>query len=142
MSSVDARERFRPTARAYTKANRLVFSAAMPFWLLCILIMVATHDGSYTFVAMAVFWAVCIVGAVLAPKLTCPVCDQNPEKRPEHFCPECGHTPLSERVNIMGFRRCDHCAKTLRIGKGRPGYTIRFCTHCGTHLTDNGIRSA
>lgn len=73
---------------------------------------------------------------LLMPK--CPLC-QNciylPPAGP--YCPTCGKSHLQKAR--WGSRYCTVCKNHLTNNRGGRTYKIKYCTHCGVTLSDQGL---
>ena len=70
------------------------------------------------------------------PKCTsCQNCIQLPPAGP--YCPTCGNDHLQKAR--WGGAYCMVCKNHLTHNRGGRTYKIKYCTHCGVHLSDRGI---
>lgn len=81
------------------------------------------------------------IGTCANPPPNCPTCHESPWELVTRCCPECGKE-LAER----GKAPCPHCESRLErysspnSFKSDPLYSVRYCTHCATRLSTNGLR--
>lgn len=87
------------------------------------------------------FWAILFFGSIVIGRLNCTACERNVRCGPERYCPACGAGGSVKNGGLWSFRtpRCELCDTALPSGKGGPRYKIKFCTHCGAHLSDAGV---
>lgn len=108
----------------------------------------ATSRGTSALGAAAILTNVALV-AVLAtcallcfrPRLRCPHCTENIQRRWKSYCTECGSGKVHQPP-FLGWRllpRCDACGREPVRTRGGRLYAIRFCTHCGAYLHEAGV---
>ncbi len=88
--------------------------------------------------------AVALVLVAIPNRESCPVCRKNIEKRWRSFCSECGSDKLMHPRFLsltLHYPECRSCRKTpFWTGRGQVrGHKVRYCTHCGAHLSTDGI---
>lgn len=94
-------------------------------------------------IAGCCFLALIVGSTLLSPKLVCPVCLSNPTDRLNRYCPKCGRESIRDEDRKPGvLPTCSACGGRLwrsKRGSGVELYPICYCTHCGSHLDDEGV---
>ena len=68
----------------------------------------------------------------------CPSCQNCIQLPPTgKYCPTCGNSHLQETK--WGVIYCVVCQKYLTNNRSGRTYKIKYCTHCGVHLSDRGV---
>jgi len=106
-----------------------------------------------------------IFSQTVIPRLICPACAKTLDKDLGHYCPECGSNKIqapealewsqlrnlskTELVEKMKLTQphCKTCGGSFELPRGggrtRRGairrYKVRFCTHCGLQLDQEGF---
>jgi ribosomal protein S27E len=137
--SVDVRSAFHPIATSYRKRKRVASFVIVPVILFLIFAMFVLHSTTYAIIGVVCFAVLAVVADIFTPKLICPSCLKKADSRLEQFCPECGHATIIDAGRSWSWPRCGTCGKQLVFSRGRPFYSIRFCTHCAAHLDDEGV---
>ena len=135
---VDARREFLSVATAYRRRKRLASFVILPMFLFTgfaaiLLSRAYALAGGLSFVAMVT------LADFFIPKLACPVCHAEADKKLGKFCPACGHATIRAGKGIWSWPRCSTCGKQLVHTKGNAYYPICYCTHCSAHLDDEGL---
>ena len=69
----------------------------------------------------------------------CPSCNNHLSlTKLGDYCPECGKSQFDKSNWVLG-PKCKDCGKWLKYDKRGRHYKIRFCTHCGVFLDENGF---
>ena len=135
----DYRAAFQEIAKAWKRTNLCLSLVIIPgalSWLM-IEFWPAAHDVGVA--GFIVCWAIIFLGSFAIGKLLCPACNKDTRSTPECYCPQCGARESIKSKGLFRSPKCEICEATLGRGKGGPRYTIKFCTHCGAHLSDEGV---
>jgi hypothetical protein len=138
VSNVDARETFRPLAIVYRRRKRAASFIILPVFAFTGFAMFFL-PSAYAWVGGACFIVLAIVADTFTPKLSCPVCRKKTDSKLDRFCPECGHESISKPSGFWSWPKCGNCGKQLVHARGRPYWSICYCTHCSAHLDDDGL---
>ena len=85
-----------------------------------------------------------IWGWLGTPSMVCPACQHGVDlDHVANHCPHCGAAPVSH-VGLYDTPFCKPCGRELTKedeGDGDDGrtYSIRYCTHCGLLLDEQGL---
>jgi len=138
----DVRDEFRPIAQAYRRKKCFELLFMTPAFAISGAAMVFLAVP-YSIIAAVCFFTLVAVAGWFAPKLVCLVCRMDAESRLDQFCPVCGARTIGEEERRKGaLPTCPGCGKRLwrsKRGAGVALYSICFCTHCGSHLDDQGL---
>ena len=142
----DFREQFAPIARREQKRKfwSLVFGAIGA----CIFIPLFFWNAPRVYVTTVVM-PVAFGGAMLAiwsiarsGGLKCPACSKRVEAL-DRFCPVCGTAGLKEASSVPMIdptMHCECCNRNYLPGSGaNRRFRVRYCTHCGGFLDNEGI---
>jgi hypothetical protein len=143
----DCRQAFGETVAAW-KRRRLYLEFGMIPALLCLLAGVVWREARA--VAGVIFLIVMVplfIVGMASRRLECPACHGNTRSRLGPCCPNCGASesvrypkPKSFRLMSVESPKCERC--DAAVGRGNRGallYSIKFCTHCGAHVSDKGV---
>lgn len=85
-------------------------------------------------------FVVFLVSLFWSRRLKCPACRRRLIDRIGRFCPECGNRSLEEPDprDLLPAHPCTACSKKLHWGKGAR-IQLRYCTHCGLLLDEQGV---
>lgn len=125
-----------------------VIAVGAIYALLVILHLVAAPRGIPRSHTASVLWEVSFIPMLVAcalviffPRLYCPRCDGNLQRRWKNYCSECGSGKVHQPP-FIGWRllpRCDACGREPVHPRGGRQYVIRFCTHCGAYVHETGV---
>lgn len=136
MNAKDFRDEFTPIARRNRNLKRWVKRLVGP--LICFLIL--TWPDEYRIVGI-IGAAVCVLLMLLCffniPRLICPSCKKPVDEVADTHCPTCGEQPLEKRSTMMSY--CRLCARRFFKHRLFRGYQVRYCTHCGANLDEDGV---
>ena len=127
------REAFRPIAGTYRSHQRVFHWAGLGFVIGIVVVCSLGTLHSDTTIAFSFSMICLLVGVgslVTGPPLICPGCHNGLESRPEHYCPECGGSPVQPATWCQPAE-CTVCGKVVRYYKGGRRFKLRACTHCG-----------
>lgn len=138
MNANDFREEFSTTARRQKMATRGVKRLIGP--LLCFALLTVPVEYRQIGITGVEICLVLILGFLLIlPKPICPSCKKSPKQPVKTYCPECGTQPLEKRKGIFPHLFCKFCVTKFFDRRIWRRYKIRYCTHCGASLDDDGF---
>jgi len=85
---------------------------------------------------IGIFWAV--IGYALT-RIRCPACKKVQGDSLSKFCPSCGAESLRKEGMVFEKMVCSSCQKVYRRGKGGYSFKTRYCTCCGSFLSDGEV---
>jgi ribosomal protein S27E len=141
------KKQFEPIARSYRRTSKRVVWIFLSLAFLFLIFFVLGSKGIipqqfvskfalfFTALLFIFIFAVLILAIKYDP--VCPACEKGVDHVLRTFCPECGNEGLVHN-SFFTRARCLSCSKVFAGGKGRC-YKIRFCTHCGILLDEEGI---
>lgn len=89
----------------------------------------------------ALSFLVALVAIVWQRWLKCPACSQLLFDHFGPWCPECGSRSLGgpNPCDLVPKYPCATCGRSFRWGKGARIFRLRYCSHCGTLLDEQGL---
>jgi hypothetical protein len=133
---------FKPFLERYRKRENIAHTFFWAFGACCLLVIIIGGNKPNT---SAAIWGFCAMicwalGAFFAPPLPkCPACRNHTSEPLGEFCPECGSRSLfaNQERSAAKCRPITHRTRPS-TRRGRK-YYIRYCTHCGLHLDEDGL---
>lgn len=141
------REEFRRQAQRVTRLRPIVIGAATVFMGLSLsiplLAWLSPRFGPASAIVPAggVAFVVLLVTVLLSRRLRCPACRQWLVDRFGPFCPECGSRSLQlpDPCDIRYAHPCTACGREFRPARRAGVIRLRFCSHCGVRLHEEGL---
>jgi hypothetical protein len=139
---------FRLDAQRIAKLRIFLGGAIIAFFTFCVGCFVLGAIPAAVGVARACIplaflsFAVVLAALVWQRRLKCPACRRRLFDRFGSWCPECGSRSLGDPDpnDIVPRYPCTGCGRKFRWGKGASVFRLRYCSHCGVFLDEQGLK--